>query len=176
MLTEVILAVLERERPEVPPERAAIMAEAASQATSLFPQHPMLTAAILTAVEREGGFREDVQAGERRGKAGEICLTQIHPVNGFWKNYVVEFDDLAGLSLEATTACFKTAAHTLYYGRNRCLKQRYRTNWAQAMWTYYHYGNQCWLSPHAHLRTRRMHHWHGLLTAEAKRRDRKSVV
>lgn len=167
---EVILTVLERARPEVPPERAAVMSQAVSTASQLFPAHPMLPAAILTTIEQEGGFLEAVQSGEIRGKAGEVCLSQIHPKNGFWRGYVAEFDDLAGLDLEATTACFSVAAHTLDYGRRRCLAQRYRTNWAPAMWTYYHLGGQCWLSPHAHKRTARMYHWQGLLRAEERRR------
>lgn len=160
---DAILSVLAEHRPDVTPGRAETIAQAIAAAEREFPEHPMLAATLLTALEQESNFSEAVQLGIVRGRAGEICMTQIHPVNGFWRGYVAKFEDLAGLSLEATTACFLTAAKTLSYSRAQCLRQNYRRNWAQAMWTRYHYGSRCWLSPHAHKRTIRMLHWNALL-------------
>lgn len=168
MIDSILLALAEQ-RPDVTPERAETIAHAISAAERAFPEHPMLAAALLTAIEQESNFSEAVQLGDVRGKAGEICMTQIHPVNGFWRGYVARFEDLAGLSIEATTACFLTAAKTLNYGRARCIRQHYRRNWAQAMWTHYHHGATCWLSPHAHKRTKRMHHWDALIKRKSEK-------
>jgi hypothetical protein len=163
-----LLVLLQTHRPDIPPERAETLSLAVQAAVEEFPTHPALVGALLTAMEQEGNFQEDIQVGEVRGLAGEICLAQIHPVNGFWKGYVASFEDLAGLDLEATSNCLRTAAKTLSFGRNHCLKKRYRKNWAQAMWTSYHWGGKCWLSPHAYKRTARMWHWQGLYEAKVK--------
>jgi len=141
------------------PRRFAVIAVAAQHAVSkVAPKwrrgEKVLLAALLTAATRESGFRQDIHSGELRGKAGEVCLVQIHPTNPAWKKVgAPTFDALGGVGLEATTYCLEAGALSLIQAANYCTARKYRRNWAQAMWTAYHYGGQCWLSPHAYGRT-----------------------
>lgn len=115
-----------------------------------------LWAAILTAVHQESTAQRNVHDGTLRGKAGEVCLMQIHPRNRLWPRVAETLEHLVGTDLESTVRCLRAGALTLESSRGYCAKRNYKTNWRQAMWTQYHYGSKCWLSPHAQKRTREM--------------------
>jgi hypothetical protein len=166
MKAEAIFLVLQAVKPDVDEGRLMIMSLAAETALAPYPDEDYLRGAILTAIEHESGFMESVHSGELRGKAGEICLVQIHPTNGFWKQVATEFDELGGLDIESTTKCLTAGVLTLRHSRGYCRARRFYKNWAPAMWTKYHYGNRCWLSPHAYKRTRRMHFWIAKLSSQ----------
>jgi hypothetical protein len=129
----------------------------ASVASKWHRSDTLLGAAIATAVINESGLAENIHTGDRRGGAGEICLVQIHPSNKLWRKVdAPSFEALAGAGEQATTWCLATAGVTLAFGDAYCQRRRYYTNWMQAMWTMYHFGSKCWLSPHARPRSRMM--------------------
>jgi hypothetical protein len=113
-----------------------------------------LGAMMFTAMWFNGHGARDIHSGERLGAGGATCLTDIDPGNPLWKRFVPRLSELAGLTLEATANCFRVGGLSLVMGLNYCLKRKFRTNWREATWTSYHYGNRCWLSPHAHARAR----------------------
>jgi hypothetical protein len=140
------------------PERFAVIAMAAKAAQDeLLPswhRDPrLLGAAIATGIRKESGGWESVHDGSLNGKAGEICLMQIHPTNTRWKHWAPSFEALAGVDLQATTWCLLTGGKSLISAASYCMARNYRRNWAPAMWTMYHYGDRCWLSPEAKART-----------------------
>jgi hypothetical protein len=117
----------------------------------------LLGAALATAVIKESGTWESVHSGEKRGGAGEICLVQIHPTNRKWvKAGAPSFESLGGVGPQSTEWCILSGAHSLVDGSRFCSKRKYRTKWALAMWTMYHYGSRCWISPGAKGRTQLM--------------------
>ena len=114
-----------------------------------------LSAAIVTGIINESWGREDIHSGALRGKAGEVCLMQIHPTNAFWAELTGgDFDALGGTDYESTRLCLTAGARTLRWGARRCLAQHYRTYWREAMWSAYHLGGACWASPHRFKRAR----------------------
>ena len=160
-----ILALLADRAPQqyaAEPDRFAVIAVATERAVkAALPRwhrpEKLLLAALLTAALRESGFRKDIHSGELRGKAGEICLVQIHPRNPVWRTVgAPSFDALGGVDLQSTTYCLTAGALSLARAASYCGARHYRKNWAQAMWTLYHYGSKCWLSPHAYPRTATM--------------------
>ena len=143
----------------------------------------MLGAAVATAIRKESAFWLDVHDGSRVGPSGEVCLVQIHPSNPHWQRVGAPLREaLAGTDYESTRWCLATGAVSLSSALSHCWAQRFWKNWAQAMWTQYHYGNRCWLSPHAYKRTAMMRRiaytrWeptqeHRRLVAEARERIR----
>ena len=137
-----------------PSELARYSTEAQALATAhaeFLPKWPRggteLAAAQLTIIRFESGNLLGVHDGSIRGPSGEVCLMQIHPTNGTWRKYSDSFEALAGVDLEATTACIRTGTASLVWAANRCIGQRYRKNWAPAMMSSYHLGGQCWASP-----------------------------
>ena len=157
----IFMAVFAAMKPSVyekSPERVAVISVAAERAQEKLLPHwrrapELLGGSIATAAIKESGLMEDTHSGERRGRAKEICLVQIHPTNRIWKRWAPSFESLAGVDLLSTERCLLSGGQTLVLSLNYCHKRRFYTNWAQAMWTKYHYGNRCWLSPHAHGRT-----------------------
>lgn len=143
-----ILAALAAQRPTEyrdDPQRIATIAVAIEESS----ESEFIRGALATAAIKESGLWRSVHTGERRGRAGEICLVQIHPVNIRWKRTTApSFEALAGTGLEATRWCFQTAAMHLAEGVRYCRKRRYIRNLVPAMWTFYHVS-KCWLSPHA---------------------------
>lgn len=105
-----------------------------------------LSAAIAAGIIEESGLLRTVHSGTLRGKAGEICIMQLHPKNTFWKEF--EFESLGGTDYASTRRCLLSGAHTLQWGARRCLARHYKTYWRQAMWSAYHLGGACWASPH----------------------------
>lgn len=157
-----ILAILATSAPkqfEENPERFAVIAVAAHTAVETVNPRwkrgdKLLLAAILTAAQQESGFQEEIQSGKKRGKAGEICMMQIHPSNSAWKDAgAPSFSALGGIDLKSTTYCLTAGAISLTRSANYCTARNYRKNWIPAMWTSYHYGGRCWISPHAYTRT-----------------------
>lgn len=134
--------------------RVAVGAERAeAKLRARFRRPNMLGPTLATIAIKESRLAESVHDGSRRGRAGEICLTQIHPVNTQWKPWAPAFESLAGTDVEATERCFLAAAQSLTFALSYCHKRRYYRNWAKAMFSAYHYGGKCWLSPHAGERT-----------------------
>jgi len=162
----VFLAVFLAYCPQRDPEelkRVAVVSVAAYQAQQTLLKSKRwpgseaeLAGAIATGVIRESGLWHDTHDGSRIGRAGEICLMQIHPTNPAWKLFTSSRKNLAGTDLESTRLCLLTGAESLTRSARHCLGKRYFKNWRQAMWTMYHYGSRCWLSPHAYPRTRTM--------------------
>lgn len=159
------LALFASERPNEfakAPERLATAALAAEQAQAQQQgkwRHgaPQLSAAIATVVLEESGLAADVHSGAKRGKAGEVCLVQIHPKNPQWRFVgAPSFESLAGTDLQATTWCLATGVHALVFAEGYCAARRYKRNWQKAMFTLYHLGGKCWVSPVANKRTKLM--------------------
>jgi hypothetical protein len=142
------------------PARFARIAVAAARAErkliKRFRHQRYLGAILATVALNESGLWPDTHEGTRRGKAGEICLTQIHPRNPKWRRWAPSFESLAGTDIASTELCFLAAGETLIGALGFCLHRHYYTNWAAAMFTNYHYGDRCWLSPHAYPRARYM--------------------
>lgn len=104
-----------------------------------------LLASLLMIVRKESNGSERVHSGEVRGPFREVCLTQIHPtVERFVVRLGYEYEGLTGTSLEATRACLHVAVRLLSTARSRCLRQQYRTYWAEAMASHYGTGSKCW--------------------------------
>lgn len=161
----VLLAAFATLQPRVyaaNPERVALVAVAVEQQAIQSSSKwrwgtQQLAAAIATAILKESSIWESVHSGEQRGKAGEICLMQIHPKNRVWERIGIEsFESMGGVDPRSTRNCIAAGTATLVYAANRCYSKNYHRNWAPAMWTQYHYGSKCWLSPHAHGRARMM--------------------
>lgn len=142
------------------PQRIATIAVAAARAEKKligsFPHPKMLGPALATTILSESGLKSGIHAGTVRGKAGEICLGQIHPTNKIWERWAPSFESLGGAGIVWTEFCLLSVADTLASSLRYCAKRRYFTNWAPAMFTMYHYGGKCWLSPHGFPRARRM--------------------
>jgi len=157
-----ILAHLAPSQYAADPERMSVIAEATIAATNELAHEwrhapDELSRAILTAIRFESGLREDVHSGALLGKAGERCLMQIHPGNRVWKTVgAPSFESLTGTDYESTRWCLLAGAKALVLADNYCAARQFRTNWKQAMWTAYHYGSKCWLSPQAFRRARTM--------------------
>lgn len=163
------LALYAHEVPRVyaeNPERVAVVAVASEQAQAvLLPTWPRynkkgsvtprsLSAAIAAVVIEESGLDVAVHGGSKRGLAGEVCLMQIHPSNPQWQRHgAPSFDALGGTDLQATTWCILAGGQSLLSSLNYCWRKRFWSNWAQAMFTSYHLGHSCWLSPGAYRRT-----------------------
>jgi len=117
-----------------------------------------LMAAMVTIVDFESDMLLKVHDGSIRGKAGEICLAQIHRANGLWKRHAAKFEDLAGVTLGHTVQCFRTMADTLVHSLNLALKHRYLTYWREATFSAYHVSKP-WKSPERWKRARAMRAW-----------------
>ncbi len=108
-----------------------------------------LAASLAVIVRFESNADAWVHHGVIVGRAGEVCLTQIHPVvRPFVERLGFEWSDLTGSDLASTTACLRVAAALLSSHRAYCESRRYFKNWDQAMFARYHRGNGCWGSPH----------------------------
>lgn len=112
-----------------------------------------LVSATLTAIRFESG-NIDLAVHDGRNTRNGFCLGQIHPTNGFWKDYSPSLQELTGTDVEATYRCLRTVTRTLASGRSYCHKRHYRTNWRTAMWSLYGTGHKCWISPTAARRSK----------------------
>lgn len=101
-----------------------------------------LEAATLTIVAAESGMARSVHDGSKRGGKA-VCLGQIEPSNGLWREYAKSHEDLAGVDYAATLACMRTIVRTLASARALCRRKGYEKFWAAAMFTHYATGNQC---------------------------------
>ena len=145
------LVALAHEAPVVyaqDPNRIAVIAVAAERAQSeILPQWErharLLGAGIIVAALSESRLDASVHAGSRRGLQGEICLTQIHPINASWRTYAPSFEALAGIDIESTSWCLATGARTLMSMDRRCHMNGYRSHWLASMWTAYQFGGRC---------------------------------
>lgn len=111
----------------------------------------------MTAFRFESRLDRSVHAGTKRGPAGGICLAQIHPNNGLFREYADEFFHLAGTSYGSTLACLQTMFHSLASGRSHCLKrakQEWSIHWRPAMWRMYASGSACTPTRHSWRRAR----------------------
>jgi len=149
------LAILRPAQYHDNPERLALVANVVEQVAGEYAPRwrwgrPMLEAAIATAIDQESGLLETVHDGTLRGKAGEVCLMQVHPQNHTWQRLgIASFDALGGTDYQSTLNCVRTGTASLVFAAHHCYDQNYHRNWARAMWTQYHFGNRCWISPHA---------------------------
>lgn len=154
MTTQAIFTALLALLPMRSPEDFARYGTIA-QAISYASDDPATRAALVVLVRKESNGDPRVHSGELRGRAGEVGLPQIHPVA---ERFVVRMgytlDGLTGHGIAETTAAMTVAARLLSGYRAKCWREHYRTNWAEAMFTAYHYGGRCWLSPHAKARAR----------------------
>lgn len=156
------LALFAHEEPAVyaaDPGRVARVAIAAEQAQQpyleLWPQSDRsLGASVSAAIILESHLAESIHDGSKRGRAGEVCLVQINPINAMWKRVASTFDSLAGTGVEATVRCLRAGIETMQFGVRWCLKRHYKTNWIRAMWTFYRWGDRCWQSGAATERTK----------------------
>ncbi len=82
--------------------------------------HPKseLWRALVTIARHESAFWLPVHEGRIRGRAGEWCLAQIHPV--VLPSLGLEGPDLVGTDLDSTIRCFQAAADVLARSRNLC--------------------------------------------------------
>ena len=154
MTTQAVFAALLALLPMRAPDdfvRYGTIAQAIAYATD----DPVTRAALVVMVKKESNGDQRVHSGELRGRAGEVGLTQIHPVaERFVERMGYTLDGLTGHGIVETTAAMTVAARLLSGYRAKCWREHYRTNWAEAMFTAYHYGGRCWLSPHAKARAR----------------------
>ena len=158
------LAAIAHEMPEQyeqDPERMALIAVAAehvqTEQLESWRAHPkQLAGALVTALLYESRAARKVHSGEVLGPTGDICLMQIHPSNGTWRQYADSFRQLAGLSYEATVRCINTGVRTLVTSLNYCASRGYTgKRWAKAMWSKYAFGRKCWLYKQAPARAAR---------------------
>jgi hypothetical protein len=101
-----------------------------------------LTRATLVVIGAESGMALAVHDGSKRGGKA-VCIGQIEPSNGLWREYAATHEQLAGVGYDETLACVRTVVRTLASARALCRKQRYITNWAAATFTHYATGNRC---------------------------------
>jgi hypothetical protein len=141
------------------PERIAMVAIATEVAQAdvmaRWHHHPrMLGAVIIEAILAESGLDQDVHSGLRRGRAGEICLMQIAPVNIAWQPFSDSFDALAGVEFEPTSECIMAGVKTLLAADLRCTRKHPKGNWVRVLWTGYQYSAYCFGGKYAKERER----------------------
>lgn len=100
-----------------------------------------LARASLTVIRAESGMALAVHNGSKRGGKA-VCIGQIEPSNGLWREYAAEHEDLAGVDYAATLACLRTVTRTLASARAICRKKRGKDKWSE-MFTHYATGNRC---------------------------------
>ena len=123
-------------------------------------QRWLAAAAMVTAAEEGWWFRSDVHSGRKLADHGQtICFMGIHLGNpkayGVSKPNRKAWRILGGLDPASTARCSWGGISSLARARRICLRQHYRTNWLQAMFTLYATGNRCWLWKGAHRRAGR---------------------
>ena len=100
-----------------------------------------LEAATLVIIDAESGMALAVHDGTKRGGKA-VCIGQIEPSNGLWREYAARHEDLAGVDYAATLACLRTVVRTLASARSICRKKRGKDKWAE-MFTHYATGSKC---------------------------------
>lgn len=98
---------------------------------------------LATIARQESAFWRSVHEGRIRGRAGEWCLAQIHPV----VLPVLGYDgpDLVGTDLAATTRCFRVAAELLGRARRLCASEP--GHWFESAIAAYGSGQGCATDP-----------------------------
>jgi hypothetical protein len=111
-------------------------------------------ALLQTAQRWESGLERSVHSGEKRGPAGEICLSQLHPSvyrpgaihDPDYQITEDEWNSLAGLDVDATRRCSFAGAKVLMYQVSRCSIPFSADSWwtaAKIFAEFHHPANDC---------------------------------
>ena len=72
--------------------------------------------ALVAIARQESAFWRGVHEGRIRGPAGEACLMQVHPGNGY------DLEKLVGVDLDSTARCLHAGAEILSKAREYCAR------------------------------------------------------